>query len=316
MVAVSLRLFALCLFVLANILQAPAASITKNQPASGKGNPISALRARADLMVSAGKYSEAEKLYQEALKSDPSSADLHHQYGKLLSMMGKDKESLVYFEKALQSKRKDAELLSDIGVALVAAGDLPESIRHFEMALQCNPLYIPAYVNLGDALFRQGMYDSAITALRRSLDFQPGNLAVEQRLQEALAAAAAARSQNKLPVPATGIGNATQPVTEGVPGTGPPAGNLEKSAIDSPDSSTTESKNVIQKSPDKSTDDEDGPDASIDAEKNTVTDQHPLPAENKALPEADNNTAARPGSDSATEGPDESSEDTEPQTPK
>jgi Ca-activated chloride channel homolog len=98
-----------------------------------------------------GKHEEALRKYQEALVLEPDNVRIHYDQGRALYRMNKHPEAVSEFQLGLLSKSR---------------------------RLRARSLY-----NIGDAQFRQGQLDAAITSYSQALLLDPKDLQAKQNLE-------------------------------------------------------------------------------------------------------------------------------------
>ncbi len=139
----------------------------------------------ANTLAAHGRYDEAIAKYRIALRQNSHNGQIHHMYGRTLALMG-------YFGDAVQQYSQAAVLLAepsaaleyDWGVAYAAGGENEEGVRHLLRAVNISPRFIAAYNNLGIALGRLGDYSGAIAAYEASLQLQPTNSIIANKLAD------------------------------------------------------------------------------------------------------------------------------------
>ena len=68
-----------------------------------------------------GKFKEAEHLYREILKTEPSNIDANNNLGVLLYNLSRSDESEVLFKKVIKLKPNYAEAYYNLGLVLFAS---------------------------------------------------------------------------------------------------------------------------------------------------------------------------------------------------
>jgi uncharacterized protein (TIGR02466 family) len=163
------------------------------------------------------KFAEAAKTYQQALKLDPSIAEVHFNLGSVYGHMGRIGEAMACYRKALslkpnldaawfnlghahqeQSEYEDAagcyrkaiglqpgffEAHSNLGVVLQKQGKLEEAAQSYLKALRIHPDPL-GHFNLGTALRDQGKHDEAAQSYLRALEMNPNYADAHNNLGE------------------------------------------------------------------------------------------------------------------------------------
>lgn len=99
---------------------------------------------------------EAEEKYKLALEVDPSDADLHSDYGKLLYEMGRDEEAEEQFKLAVVANPKHVNAHYNYGTILYEMGRDEKAEEQFKLALEFNPNDAATHYNYGNLLKRTG----------------------------------------------------------------------------------------------------------------------------------------------------------------
>jgi tetratricopeptide (TPR) repeat protein len=120
------------------------------------------------------EYSEATRLFQEALKIEPDFPDALNNLGKALESSGKDDEAIADFDKALKLAPQDAAIHSNKGLALFHERKFEESIASYRKAIEIHSDFAEAQNGLA-ALFSLDRTDEAISAFRKVIHLDPKN---------------------------------------------------------------------------------------------------------------------------------------------
>jgi pentatricopeptide repeat protein len=123
-------------------------------------------------MARLGKPEEARANYQKALELDPSCASAHLNLAVAFVQAGKLSEAESHYRQALPG-RPTAETHNGLGYVLVRQGRTDDALREFREAIDVDASYTPAYNNLADALARQGKFEEAEQYYKRSLAVKP-----------------------------------------------------------------------------------------------------------------------------------------------
>ena len=100
----------------------------------------------------AGRLSEAEALYRQALAQDPESLDALHLLGVVALQRGEAAEAVELISRALAGNAANPPAHNNLGLALAAQGKQSEAVSAFLAALALNPDYADALANLRAAL--------------------------------------------------------------------------------------------------------------------------------------------------------------------
>jgi tetratricopeptide (TPR) repeat protein len=113
---------------------------------------------------SLGRYDEAIKAYDEAIRLDPNLAGAWNNKGSALGKQGKYDEAIICYDEAIRLYPNYANAWSNKGSALGKQGKYDEAIKAFDEAIRLDPNYANAWYNKGETLIKQGKYDNAIKA--------------------------------------------------------------------------------------------------------------------------------------------------------
>ncbi|PIR52379.1 hypothetical protein COU77_00680, partial [Candidatus Peregrinibacteria bacterium CG10_big_fil_rev_8_21_14_0_10_49_16] len=119
------------------------------------------------------RYSDAERVYDEALRQNPDNAEVHIGRGLLFSELGQLSSAREAYEKALMLRSDLEEVHVNLGALSIQEGNIDEAINHYQDALMVNPYFIQAHYNLGVALQAQSKADEAIAAYEKAIRLLP-----------------------------------------------------------------------------------------------------------------------------------------------
>ncbi|HEY8747619.1 MAG TPA: tetratricopeptide repeat protein [Tepidisphaeraceae bacterium] len=121
----------------------------------------------------AGKLSEANAFYLQALDREPNRVDLLRLLARVAHEQGRSADAAGFLRRAIELVPGDASLLVNLGMVLVALGDLENAIASLRKATDLNPKSPEALSNLGAALRQRGDYAEAASVLRRAVTLKP-----------------------------------------------------------------------------------------------------------------------------------------------
>jgi protein O-mannosyl-transferase len=124
-------------------------------------------------LVQLGRVQEAIGHYEQALRIMPDSAEVHCNLGIALEQSGRVREAIGHFEQALRIMPDYAEAHYNLGVALEQGGRIQEATRHFDQVLRIKPDYAEAHYNLGVALQQTGRLQEAMEHWEHALRLKP-----------------------------------------------------------------------------------------------------------------------------------------------
>lgn len=96
----------------------------------------------------AGKFSEAEACFKEALSFNPTDAAFYYNLGNAQRELGKAADAANSYRKAIQYAPDDADAYNNLGNVQRELGQLDLAIASYERALQLNPQLYHAKVHL------------------------------------------------------------------------------------------------------------------------------------------------------------------------
>ncbi len=102
----------------------------------------------------AATYDEAEALYLQALRFDPSLAIAYTNLGNVRFRRGDEEGALALYRKALHVDPFQPEAHYNIGYVALEHGDARTAVTHFEKALEADTRFADAHFNLAMALER------------------------------------------------------------------------------------------------------------------------------------------------------------------
>jgi len=103
------------------------------------------------------------------------------------------KNSIELYEHTLKVTDNNYMMHYAMGIEMERTNRINDAGRHYRRAIEINPMFGPAYIGLGNALWRQGEPEKAAEFYRRSLEIHPNdlranyNLGVVRRSQKAVA---------------------------------------------------------------------------------------------------------------------------------
>ena len=96
---------------------------------------LGAINNFASLLKDAGDLQNAQALYQQALKIDPTFAIAHLNLGATLKAMGQFTDAIAEYQTAIALNPNYAEAHQNLGVVLLKIGQIPESLAAFQTAI-------------------------------------------------------------------------------------------------------------------------------------------------------------------------------------
>jgi Flp pilus assembly protein TadD len=121
----------------------------------------------------AGRWNEAESLYQAILTQAPELPDALHGYGLLLYQTGRLTPAAELLGEATELAPANPTFRFNHGVILQRLGRLDDALTAYRKAVELRPGYRDARANIGTVLFEQGRYQEAITLYDDLLRAEP-----------------------------------------------------------------------------------------------------------------------------------------------
>lgn len=127
------------------------------------------LRTRGHDLDRAGKLTEAEQTYRQAIGADPTSAAAVNDLGLCLARQGKLEQSAAVLRQAIMMRPDKPLYRNNIATVLVELDQADEALVHLKTA------YGPAtaHYNLGQLLSRAGKTGEAVAQLREAVRLEP-----------------------------------------------------------------------------------------------------------------------------------------------
>jgi len=130
----------------------------------------------------AGDFVGARDSFQRALELNPQLATAHVNLGKLLIKMHEEAAAIQQFKSAtaidpqiLVRNPASYSAFNIFGLCLMSDGKYEDAQRAFERSIQINPKYVPAHVNLGNALVALRHDDAAQKEFLTAIAMKPND---------------------------------------------------------------------------------------------------------------------------------------------
>jgi len=122
-----------------------------------------------------GNFAKAQQLLSDALKIKPRSIEVLINLGNVLRLQGRLNEALTIYTKAISIDSSSILALNNRGSALSALGRLDEARASFDRALKIKPDYTDALYNRGNLLVKLDLPAEALVDLDKAQAIQPDN---------------------------------------------------------------------------------------------------------------------------------------------
>jgi tetratricopeptide (TPR) repeat protein len=144
--------------------------------------------ARAMESQRAGRLTEAERLYGEALARDPESPETWHRLALVAYQQGDGRTAAARVLEAIRRQPRNAAFHCTLGEILPTGGKPAEAAMCYREALRLQPDFPAALINLGNALQCQGRYQEACVAYWHAIREHPNCAEAFNNLGNALRA--------------------------------------------------------------------------------------------------------------------------------
>ncbi|MGD0462048.1 MAG: tetratricopeptide repeat protein [Tepidisphaeraceae bacterium] len=124
----------------------------------------------------AGRFAEAEAIYQKILAENSNHVDCLQLLGALAGQTGRIDLAVDLIRRAIALNPQVASYHSNLGRLLCDQGRFDEAIVVCRQALGLNPNLADAHNNLANAFYGKGQLDEAIAAYRKALRIRPDHL--------------------------------------------------------------------------------------------------------------------------------------------
>lgn len=154
------------------------------------GRPTASSAAYSNLgnaLSKEGRFAEAVKIYEQALRLDPTDAVAHYNLGNVLIAQDKLNEAVRHFQEAVRIYPDYAEAHSNLGAAFASQSDFENAVREFRRALELSPSLAEARYNLGKILAKQGHPEEALDQFQKTLELNPNASEVHLQMGRVLA---------------------------------------------------------------------------------------------------------------------------------
>jgi tetratricopeptide (TPR) repeat protein/SAM-dependent methyltransferase len=147
------------------------------KPPSGSGLPgrdiTSDLLGQAIGLHQAGRFADAEQLYNRILSIDKKNFDALHLLGTINAQHGNFSKAQQLLSDALKIKPRSVEVLINLGNVLRLQGRASEAVTNYTKAISVDPNSVLALSNCASALSALGQLDEARTTFDRALKIKP-----------------------------------------------------------------------------------------------------------------------------------------------
>ncbi len=150
-----------------------------------RSNTVTAEFQRASALHRHGNIPDAEDLYAEILRRDPTHFEALYSLGVAALQTGRVQRSVEIISRAIALNGNIAAAHINFGYALNIMGQSENAIASYERAIALNPDYAEAYNNRGSALFALKRHDEAIASFSKAVLLKPDYVAAYNNLGNA-----------------------------------------------------------------------------------------------------------------------------------
>jgi tetratricopeptide (TPR) repeat protein/ribosomal protein L40E len=131
---------------------------------------------RGNTFASLGKYEEALKCYDEVLRLDTKNVSAWTNKGNILNRLGRFEEAIGCLDEALRLDAKDASAWSIKGSVLGKLGRFEEAVDCLDEALRLDTKYVYAWISKGATLDDLGRFEEAVKCYDEALRLDMKNV--------------------------------------------------------------------------------------------------------------------------------------------
>jgi tetratricopeptide (TPR) repeat protein len=136
---------------------------------------VEAVNVLAEVAAYSWQWPEAERLFKQVFRLNPSHAQASHDYGFYLIAMGRLKEATEWNQRACVLDPLSVYFASDLAMLPYMQHDYAEAIRQTQRVLAMDTSYPVTYLNLALAYAANRQFDQAIEAANKSVQLEGDN---------------------------------------------------------------------------------------------------------------------------------------------
>jgi tetratricopeptide (TPR) repeat protein len=136
----------------------------------------------------AGRWQDAEKLYQQVLAVEPNNPDALHLLGVIASQNKQHTKAADLIRRAIAVKPGAAEFYNSLAIVMRRLGRLEEAEAAYRGSLRLNPNAFEVHHNLGMCLAKQNRWEQAVSSYSKAIALCPDRGEVYANLGAAHAA--------------------------------------------------------------------------------------------------------------------------------
>lgn len=147
--------------------------LKKGEALLKSGKYSQAMESNGVILYILGKYPEAIKCFDEAIRVNPEYAEAWHNKGLALNASGKNSQAIKCFDEAIRINPNYAYAWREKGWILVILEDYSQAIKCFDGAIRINPNDAKAWLRKGSTLFLLRKFSQAIECYDEALKINP-----------------------------------------------------------------------------------------------------------------------------------------------
>jgi tetratricopeptide (TPR) repeat protein len=120
-----------------------------------------------------GKLKEAEHVYREILRIQPSNVGAYYEIGHVFQDKGQLDEAATCYQKTIELNPNFAGAYNNLGNICRMSKKFDEAILFFQKAIELAPNFWGTYYNLGDVYYEKEEIDKAIFCYRKAVELNP-----------------------------------------------------------------------------------------------------------------------------------------------
>lgn len=136
------------------------------------------------IAMTSGEFAQAQQLFDQAVRLDPSSALAHYHAGNVRLRMGRWEEGVKLLQEALRLQPRMFNAHHDLGMAAMQQKDWAAAAKYFQAALEINPYHTTALRNLAMTQLQQKQIAAARDTLRRAVEADPSDQELAKLLKQ------------------------------------------------------------------------------------------------------------------------------------
>ncbi len=137
-----------------------------------------------DVAARKGRPQEAASYYRRGFELDPQSAEAANGLGLASAKLGQAQQAQGYFEAAIQIRRDYAEAINNLAVLFSQQGKTSDAVAAWNYGITVAPDEDILYLNLGRIYIQAGDNDKARLTMQRLLDRKPEDVTARRALDE------------------------------------------------------------------------------------------------------------------------------------